>query len=135
MSILAVTAPAARRGLTAIATVKRELGMGADHAFLEDLILQASVAIEGWCRRVFGREEVTETFRLSAERAVLHLARWPNVALASIDEDGVTLAAGDWELDAATGELWRLDGADRRVAWPAAKIVAPVAPGKFRATT
>ena len=53
----------------------------------EDLILQASVTIEGWCRRVFGREEVTETFRLSAERAVLHLARWPNVALASIVEE------------------------------------------------
>ena len=60
---------------------------------------------------------------------MLHLARWPNVALASIGEDGVTLAADDWELDAATGELWRLDGADRRVAWPAAKIVVAYAAG------
>ena len=76
MSILAVTAPAAQRGLTTVATVKRELGItgSADHDFLEDLILQASAAIEGWCRRVFAQEEVTETFLLSAERAVLHLA-------------------------------------------------------------
>lgn len=46
MSILAVTAPAARRGLTAIATVKREFGItgSADHEFLEDLIRQASAA-------------------------------------------------------------------------------------------
>ena len=60
MSILVVTASAARRGLTTVATVKRELGItgSADHDFLEDLILQASPAIEGWCRRVFGREEV-----------------------------------------------------------------------------
>ena len=38
MSILAVTAPAARRGLTAVAMVKRELGItgSADHDFLED---------------------------------------------------------------------------------------------------
>ena len=131
MSILVVTAPAARRGLTTVATVKRELGItgSADHDFLEDLILQASAAIEGWCRRVFGREEVAETFRLSAERAVLHLARWPNVALASIVEDDVTLAADDWELDAATGELWRLDDADRRVVWPVAKIVVAYAAG------
>ena len=42
MSILAVTAPAARRGLTTVATVTRELGItgSADHDFLEDLILQ-----------------------------------------------------------------------------------------------
>jgi hypothetical protein len=46
---------------------------------MEDLILQASAAIEGWCRRVFPREYVAETFRLSAERPVLNLARWPNV--------------------------------------------------------
>ena len=131
MSILVVTAPAARPGLTTVAMAKRELGItgSADHDFLEDLILQASAAIEGWCRRVFGREEVTEMFRLSAERAVLHLARWPNITLASIGENDVTLAADDWELDAATGELWRLDDADRRVAWPAAKIVVAYAAG------
>ena len=41
----------------------------------------------------------------------------------------MTLTADDWELDAATGELWRLDGADRRVAWPAAKIVVAYAAG------
>ena len=83
MSILAVTAPAARRGLTTVAMVKRELGItgSADHDFLEELILQASAVIEGWCRRVFTREDVSETFRLSAERAVLHLARWPNVSV------------------------------------------------------
>jgi hypothetical protein len=52
MSILAVTAPAARRGLTAIATVKREFGItgSADHEFLEDLIRQASAA--GLQRRI-----------------------------------------------------------------------------------
>ena len=41
----------------------------------------------------------------------------------------MTLAADNWELDAATGELWRLDGDDRRVAWPAAKIVVAYAAG------
>jgi hypothetical protein len=33
------------------------------------------------------------------------------------------------ELDASSGELWRLDGADHRVAWPAAKIVVAYAAG------
>ena len=49
---LVVTAPAARPGLTTVAMAKRELGItgSADHDFLEDLILQASAAIEGWCR-------------------------------------------------------------------------------------
>ena len=60
MSILVVTAPATRRGLTTVAMVKRELGItgNADHEFLDDLILQASATIEGWCRRAFGREDV-----------------------------------------------------------------------------
>lgn len=131
MSILVVTAPAARRGLTTVATVKRELGIAgsADHDLLENLILQASVTIEGWCRRTFPREDVVETFRLSAEQAVLHLARWPNVVFASIIEDGVTLTADDWEGDSATGELWRLDGADHRIPWPAAKAVVAYCAG------
>lgn len=131
MSILAVTVPASRRGLTTVAAVKRELGItgSADHDLLDDLVLQSSSAIEGWCGRVFGREAVSETFRLTVERPVLSLARWPNVALGAVVEDGVPLEPVAVEVDAASGELWRLDDADRRIPWPVAKITVAYAAG------
>ena len=130
MSILAVTAPAARRGLTTVATVTRELGItgSADHDFLEDLILQASAAIEGWCRRTFTREDVSETFRPrpNGQCCIWPAGRTsPSYRLSRM----ARFRAGLWELDAASGELWRLDDADRRVAWPAAKIVVAYAAG------
>ena len=66
--------------------------------------------------------------RASPPRSAPHLDQMQDHLVAQV-AGGVTLTADDWELDAATGELWRLDGADRRVAWPAAKIVVAYAAG------
>ncbi len=125
MSILAITDLAPSRGLTTLADVKQELGItgGTDDAFLLDLIAQTSTAIEGWCNRAFARETLTETFRLSCSVSVLHLTRWPVIAITSVVEDGTVLGSIDTELDPSSGELWRLNGADDRSLWPPAKIV------------
>lgn len=124
MSILTVVEPAASRRLAALSTIKRELEItgGADDLFLQDLITQASAAIEGWCNRMFAREGLAETFRLCRARSVLHLARWPVVAITSVVEDGTALGIADYEFDPASGELWRLDGDDGRTGWSAGKI-------------
>lgn len=125
MSILTVVDPAASRRLAALPTIKRELEItgGADDLFLQDLIAQASAAIEGWCNRVFAREGLAETFRLGRARPVLHLARWPVVAITSVVEDGTTLGSAEYESDPASGELWRLDGDDGRTGWYGGKVV------------
>ena len=100
-----------RRGLTTVAAVKRELGItgSADHDFLEDLILQASVSIEGWCGRTFSRETSPKR---SGSRPKGPCCIWPAGQTSPsrrLSKMAWTLAADDWELDAATGELWRLN--------------------------
>lgn len=137
-SIVTVTAAAAGIDLTTLAAVKTELGISdktAD-ARLSGFVTSASRVIATHCRRVFGRETVTETFRQDRKWPVadffpdeLLLTRSPVVSIASIVEDtDPALAAGDWEADLTTGVIYRLND-DAQVRWKASKIAVAYTAG------
>lgn len=120
-----VSVAAASIDLTLLATVKTELGItdtGLD-AWLATQITQASQAAATYCNRVFAQETLLDYFRLDCGADKLLLSRIPVASITTVVEDGVTLTAADYELEASTGFLWRLDGADNRSCWAAAKIV------------
>jgi hypothetical protein len=122
-SLLTILTPATSTVLTDLASVQTELGLsGQDEApYLNAQIAAASAAIASWCGRPFARETVQEVFRPEGCMQALSLARFPVTTLTSVVEDGTTLTAADYELDAESGLLWRLSS-DARVAWRARKI-------------
>lgn len=128
--LLTVTVPATTTALTDLASVQAELGLsgGGDDAYLQAQIAAASAAIVSWCGRVFARESVQEVWREYSPMACLSLARQPVTALASVVEDGITLAAADYELDASAGMLWRLSDEDR-VCWRGRKVTVAYTAG------
>ncbi len=130
-SILTVTTAADSYDLTTRATVKSELGITNDASddVLDRLIDQASRACAAYCNRVFAKETVQEVFRLKCRRDRLILRRRPVIAVTAVVEDGTTLVAADYESDADPGFLWRLDGADSRSTWAAAKITVTYSGG------
>ncbi len=137
---LAVTAAAASKDMTLLATVKTELGITAstDDAWLALVIQEESAAAVAYCNREFARETVAESFRLEGEErcvAGLYLSRVPVASIASVVEDGVTLTAADYELAAADGRLYRLDGDGNRSTWARAKIVVTYTGGYVMLTT
>ena len=137
---LAVTVAASSKDMTLLATVKTELGISgtADDAWLALVIQEESAAAVAYCDREFARETVVESFRLEAElREVggLYLSRVPVASITSVVEDGVTLTSVDYELAAADGRLYRLDGAGARSCWAHAKIVVTYAGGYVMLTT
>ncbi len=117
-SLLTVLTPASTRALTTLATVKDEIGITGDEADerLQRWIDEASERIETYLGRVLASETVRETFRLTGAPACLRLARRPVATIATIDVDGVTLASGQYEIDATAGLLHPVSG-DRRVRW------------------
>lgn len=124
MSIVTVTVPAVSQDLTVLATVKNELGITSDtndDAKLAVYIKQASDAVSAWCRRVFGQETVSETFRPSFQVGKLILDRRPVSSITSVTEDGTALSASDYELDAESGMVTRLYS-DCQSNWSASKI-------------
>lgn len=129
--MLTVTSPAASYDLTTLAAVKTALEVTGsdDDAFLSDLIERASGFIAAWCNRVFARETVEETFRLSRPAYHVQLARWPVASIATISEAGTALTSAEWEMDASTGTLYRLGSSDNRCTFPAAKIVVSYTAG------
>lgn len=125
--ILTVTSAASSFALTTLAAVRSDLGVDittVPDADLAALIADASGAIASFCGRVFAREGVTETFRRTGRWAppALALTRRPVASIASVTEDGTALSAGDYELSAADGMLYRLS-ADARTCWTGTKIV------------
>lgn len=115
-------AAASAKGLTTKETVKAELGItgGGFDDRIGRWILAQSQAIAGYCDRDFPEEGLRDSFRIDRERRpveALMLSRWPVSTIAAVVEDGVTLAASQYELNAETGELWRLDGNDCRRYW------------------
>lgn len=118
--------------LVALATVKAELGIedSQSDAVLERHIDVATARIGRYCARThFASATAVETLRLvRVQSGALWLRHWPVASIASVVEDGVALAAGDYELEDGR-QLWRLDGADNRSCWPAAKIVVTYAGG------
>jgi hypothetical protein len=132
--MLQVITPATSYDLAAVdaAKIEMEISGTADDAFLARLIRQASDGISGFCGRVFLLETVRETFRLdqypyatwqwSDMLCPLRVERTPIVEVLSIVEDGQTVDALDYEIDFATGRIWRLAG-DLRTGWYGVKIV------------
>ncbi len=130
-----IDTPADSIDLTTLATVKSELDIttGEHDTDLQRLITQASRAAATYCNRVFAKEAVTDHFRLQNEcRSTdkLMLSRFPvdDDATITVTEDGTALTASDYELDPATGFLWRLSS-DERTSWARAKVTVAYSAG------
>lgn len=112
----AVDAQAESRSLVEATTVFDELGMtsptGEQTSQMETLIAQVSALIDRFLNRVLAEESVTDHFRQPANE-VLRLSRYPVSEILSVTEAGVELSPDDWELNEATGELWRMSSGDR----------------------
>ena len=128
-SILTIVTAATVRALTTRDAVKGDLGLSGsgDDAWIDAQILAVSSAIEAFCGRTFARETVTETWRGFCQELVI-LDRAPVASITSVVEDGVTLAASDYELDAQKGLIYRLSG-DCRAWWRTQKLVVTYAGG------
>lgn len=129
--MLTIIAPAESQRLTTLAAIKDELRLtaGADDAFLLTLIDQASGAVRRWCNRAFAAETVQETFRLSTLTDSLMLSRWPVGAVLSVTRAGATLGEAGYEVEGATGLLYRLTDSDIRCPWLPGKIVVEYVAG------
>ncbi len=122
--MITVVTPAKSCDLTRIDAARAELGVtgqGEDER-IAALIKQASAIVARRADRAFGKETLIETVRLGSPSAELMLARFPIASIASISEDGVTLISGDYEYDAASEIVRRIDD-DAVAAWSAAKII------------
>lgn len=130
-----VQTAATEKDMTTLADVKSELSIanGGSDEKLSRLIREASADCVRYVERVLAQETVTDFYRanrlltdgLSGLRGrveALQLSRWPVSTIGTVIEDGVTLAASGYELNADAGELWRLDGSDQRIGWARAKI-------------
>jgi len=111
-------------------------GVTATDTQITDLIARVSATIVRACRvpasgatpPTLRLETITETFRLKSRQESLVLSRRPGVAVSSVVEDGVTLDADEYEIDAAAGILYRLSD-DDRTCWPGCKIVVVYSAG------
>lgn len=123
-SSLTVVDSADSYDLTVLETVRAELGI-TDHS--EDVnltrwIRQASGAISAYCGgRVFAKETVSETFRAESCVNALILSRTPIASVTSVDENGSTLDATEYEVISGTGLLRRLSN-DALAYWSHGKI-------------
>ena len=111
-----VDAAAMSRALVDADTVFAELGIAAptdaQTAQMETVILQVSALIDRFLDRVLAEEDVTDHFR-SACGDTLMLSRWPVTEILEVIEGGTALTTDGWELDEATGQLWRISSGDR----------------------
>ena len=126
-SLLNVITPATTHDLTTLEIVKDELNVtdaSSDTRFAR-WISATSDYIEKFCNRVFATEQVSELWRASDRGAVygtymrdhlsdqpdaLSLRRFPIVEITSITENtgGDPLTTDDYEMEVATGLLWKM---------------------------
>jgi hypothetical protein len=117
---LEVVTAALDNALTTVNTVKRDVVIAGstDDAFIRDLILRASAAIERYTGRKFGLEEVIEKLP-GTGRPTLLLSRIPIVLIDSITFDGTEIDDDDWEIqDVDAGILFN------RVGWQSTQLIA-----------
>lgn len=127
-----VTSPAASRDLLTIEDIRQAIpGASAeDDETVEAIGLAVADLVSRACRvpgdgiRVptLLSETIVQTFRLKSEQRALYLARRFVSSVASVVVDGVTLAADDYEVEASTGILTRLED-DDPVCWGCGKVV------------
>jgi hypothetical protein len=145
MPRLTVSTPATTRALVSLARVKRELGItvSGDDDVLADKIAEASAAIVAHCRvaadhrgrRTFAEEECSAAFDADemtspdCEIAPLILPwRIPVTAIASIVENGVTLASADYQLEPMSALIWRMNSG-MRSNWAISSVVVTYTAG------
>ncbi|WP_257164681.1 phage head-tail connector protein [Bradyrhizobium sp. SRS-191] len=116
--------------LVTLDVVKQELDITdtSGDTVLTRYVKSASKAALQYCnRRTFAIETLKDDIRpdrdpvprvLSGLSDVLQLSMWPVKSIASLTEDGTALVAGtDYLLDAAVGQLIRLNAAGDRSTW------------------
>lgn len=136
--MLTIVTPAPDPSLLTIAELRAAAGV-ADQSSDAALILigqEASLAIARACGvaqagtsiPTLRAEIVAETVRLHTARQAVVLSRRPVSAVASVTEDGDSLVVADYEVDSASGLLYRLDS-DKRVHWDPTKVVVTYTAG------
>lgn len=113
--------------MTILETVKEELNKddNADDAKLGRYIRQASLAIQRHLNRNLARAEVTDSFRmngnswsgLSSNPSPLLLSHYPLVDINSVVVDGAPLDESEFEIDDASGRIWRVTSEGTRISW------------------
>lgn len=130
-SLVTVTDGAEATRLATVAALRTELGdeaAGLTDEALGALLDQASDQIARYCNRVFGRQTIAQTIRTDEAPTEILLAAVPVVSIASVVEDGTTLAASTYEVESTTGTLFRLID-DKPAAWLAVKTVVTFSAG------
>lgn len=130
--MLTVTSAAADPNLLSVEEMRAAVGVTGSSSDAALLILNGRIsrAIAAHCRvasagvaaRTLRQETLTETFRTGMSREKLILSRRPIVSVTSIVEDGETLTGSDYEIDASSGILTRLED-DEPACWSWSKIV------------
>ena len=139
--MLTVTTAATDRTLLTLAEIQAATGAtdAADAAALAVLKARVAAAIareccvsvDGVTPPTLRLEVLTEAFRLDRtddnSRFTLPvghvlLSRGPVVSITSVVEDGVTLPADEYEINATNCRLYRMDGDDERTSWASAKV-------------
>lgn len=139
---LTVTTPAADRNLSTPEKFQQLTRCEADiAAAIEPHLAEASQSIALHLGALAGQDgsaslisEVVSETRFDIDRLPLTLGRWPVTAVASIVEDGLTLQASDYLIDAFAARIYRLDSGGARRAWRANKVTVDYTAGFLRAT-
>jgi len=123
--MLAVTTTPTSTRLTALATVKAEIGLlaTADDAVLTTLIDQASAQVAAFVNRTLAVASYSERFDFRRPVANLMLARWPVVEVTSVTVDGTALTSAEWIIEDA-GCLTRQDDDGDLQDWLGRVVVA-----------
>ncbi len=113
-----IDAAALSHALVDATTVFAELGItaptDAQTTQMETVILQVSALIDRFLDRTLAEQDVTDFFR-EPSGDVLRLSHYPVAQILEVTESGTALTSDYWELDALTGQLWRLGSSDRYV--------------------
>lgn len=134
MSTFSITTINTERAL--LTEAEARLAIGDASTDVIDLIARVSAMIVRACNvrsaaatpPTLRSEAVSDTFRLKSSQDVLVLSRRPVTVISSVVENGTTLDAEDYDLEAESGLLKRLSD-DAETCWPACKIVVSYTAG------
>jgi hypothetical protein len=113
--VIKILVPATEIGFLTLDEAKTMLGMASGDATmdaqLQMWIDQNSATIMRLCNRIFAREKVRETWRDVGNRRVF-LSHWPvsEDDIESVEDGGVVLAPGDYELEEGSGKISHFGG-------------------------
>lgn len=85
---------------------------------METVIAQVSGLFDGFLDRRLAEADVTDHFR-QPRGDTLRLSRWPVAEILQVIENGAELTPDAYELDEATGQLWRI-AIGERICWAGA---------------